>query len=120
MSSTHATGRLCEELAAEHLARAGWSILRRNFRDGPREIDIVARRPGVVAFVEVKGRTSASHHHPLDAIGPYKRRDLARAAKAWIRNHGRPGDAYRFDAVTVLRPHSRHPRIDHVEDAWRL
>lgn len=120
MTRPFRTGRICEQLARDSLERAGWTILRQNFRDGPREIDLIARRGDLVAFVEVKGRQTAGHHHPLEAIGPYKRRDLARAAKAWIRSYGRAGDAYRFDAIAVLQPHSATPRIEHMEDAWRL
>ena len=120
MRIPHHTGRVAEDLACQALAGGGWTILHRNFRDGPREIDIIARRGDTVAFVEVKARSDDRHHHPLDAIGHAKRRDLARAARQWIRRHGRPRDIYRFDAVTVLAPLSEHPRIDHVPDAWRL
>lgn len=120
MARAHRTGRLCESLAASALERDGWSILARNFRDGPREIDLIARRGELVAFIEVKGRTDTSHHHPLEAIGPFKRRDLARAARLWIAAHGRRGDLYRFDAVSVIGPRSTSPRVEHVEDAWRM
>jgi putative endonuclease len=120
MSGPHATGRVAEDLAAARLASQGWTVIGRNFRDGPREIDLIARRDGVVAFIEVKARRSALHHHPLDAIGHLKRRDLARAARRWIRAFGHPADTYRFDAIAVLGPRSHAPRIDHIEDAWRL
>lgn len=114
------TGRIAEGLACSALEGQGWTIVNRNFRDGPREIDIIARRGDTVAFVEVKARRDDRHHHPLDAIGHTKRRDLARAARQWIRRYGAPGDIYRFDALTVLRPLSAAPRIEHVPDAWRL
>lgn len=119
-AAPHRTGRLAEDLAERRLRRDGWTILARNFRDGPREIDLIARRSGIVAFIEVKARAHAGHHHPLDAIGPAKRRDLARAARRWIRTHGWPGECYRFDAIAVLDPQSASPCIDHLEDAWRL
>ena len=120
MARNHALGRRCEDLAAAALTRAGWHVVQRNFRDGPREIDLIVRRDHLVAFVEVKGRSSAAHHHPLEAINPLKKRDLARAARRWIGTHGRPGETYRFDAVSVLHPESVQPILDHVEDAWRL
>ena len=120
MARAHDLGRRCEDLAVAALVRAGWQVLHRNFRDGPREIDLVIRRNDTIAFVEVKGRRSRDHHHPLEAIGPLKRRDLARAARQWIAVHGQPGESYRFDAVSVLWPDSQIPAVEHVEDAWRL
>jgi putative endonuclease len=120
MRSPHDTGRYCEDLAADRLVSDGWIVLDRNFRDGPREIDLIARRRGTVIFVEVKGRADARHHHPLQSIGPAKRRDLARAARRWIRAYGRPGECYRFDAMSVIGPQTAHPLIEHVEDAWWL
>lgn len=120
MRDRHRFGRRCEDAAADALARHGWTIIQRNFRDGPREIDLIARRERTVAFVEVKGLTSARHHHPLEAVGYRKRRDLARAARAWIAQYGRPGEAYRFDAVAVTLEAPDVLLVEHVEDAWRL
>jgi putative endonuclease len=64
-----------EALAARFLERAGWTILVRNFRMGHKEIDLVARRGEVVAFVEVKTRAGTGFGHPLEAITWKKRLD---------------------------------------------
>ena len=109
-----------EQLAADHLARAGWTVLHRNFRMGHKEIDLVARRGEVVAFVEVKTRGGLGYGHPLEAIGWKKRREIQQVAAAWIDRHGKDGDVYRFDAVAVLVPAGGAPQVEHVEDAWRL
>jgi putative endonuclease len=109
-----------EEIAAAYLAERGWRILNRQFRLGHREIDLVARRGEVVAFVEVKTRGGTGYGHPLEAITWKKRREIQRVALAWIDRYGLPGDVYRFDAVGILLPAGGAPRIEHVEDAWRL
>jgi putative endonuclease len=109
-----------ERIAAAYLAERGWLILHRQFRLGHREIDLVARRGEVVAFVEVKTRGGTGYGHPLEAITWRKRREIQRVALAWIDRFGRPGDVYRFDAVGILLPAGGAPRIEHVEDAWRL
>lgn len=109
-----------EALAARFLERAGWTVLARNYRLGHKEIDLVARRGEVVAFVEVKARAGPGFGHPLEAITWRKRREIAQVAQAWIDRHGRPGESYRFDAVAVLAPAGAAPRVEHVEDAWRL
>lgn len=62
-----------EEIAARFLERAGWRIVNRNFRLGHKEIDLVAARDGVVAFVEVKTRSGGGFGHPLEAVTWRKR-----------------------------------------------
>jgi putative endonuclease len=109
-----------EQLAADHLVRAGWTVLSRNFRMGRKEIDLVARRGEVVAFVEVKTRAGLGYGHPLEAITAKKRREIHQVAAAWIDRHGKPDDVYRFDAVAILLPSGGEPVIEHVEDAWRM
>ena len=109
-----------ERLAAGYLADRGWVIVHRNYRIGHREIDLVARRDEVVAFVEVKTRGGLGYGHPLEAITRKKRREIQQVAAAWIEAHGTPTDVYRFDAVAILLPVGGPPVIEHVEDAWRL
>jgi putative endonuclease len=119
MRRPHDFGRLCEDLACSTLARAGWRILHRNYRLGHKEIDIVARRGSMIAFVEVKGRRTVDFGHPLEAVTAAKRGEIALVARHWIARHGRHGDTYRFDAVSVLGA-DHCPVLEHVEDAWRL
>jgi putative endonuclease len=118
--STKTLGDRGEELAARHLAAAGWTVLTRNFRLGRKEIDLVARRGEVVAFVEVKTRAGLGYGHPLEAITWKKRREIQQVAGAWIDQFGAPGDTYRFDAVSVLVLAGQAPRVEHLEDAWRM
>lgn len=116
--STTARGRRFEDLAVRHLQSLGWRVVGRNVRAGRREIDLIVRKDRLVAFVEVKGRTGSGTGHPLEAITHRKRREIAHVARAWIREQGRVGEAYRFDAVAVTRaPRGWH--LEHVEDAWR-
>lgn len=120
MSQTD-TGRRGEEIAARFLAGRGWRILDRNYRAGPRELDLVARRARVLAFVEVKTRRSATFGHPLEAITRRKRNELAACARAWLREHPTPpGLVRRFDAVSVRLGPGGSSEVEHVEDAWRV
>ncbi|MCI0436727.1 MAG: YraN family protein [Gemmatimonadetes bacterium] len=120
MAASHEFGRECEASAARFLESAGWVILARNYRSGHAEIDLVACRDEVIAFVEVKGRAGRQFGHPLDAITPAKRREIARAARQWIARHGKPSFAYRFDAIAVTRQSAGRHSIEHIRDAWRL
>lgn len=120
MTGPHDFGRTCEQLAAGALVAAGWTIIARNYRFGHREIDLVARRRDITAFVEVKGRRSLACGHPLEAITWKKRAEIRRVAEHWIARHGVPGSVYRFDAIAITDTGGGAPRIDHIEDAWRL
>ncbi len=95
-------------------------MVARNYRLGHKEIDLVARRGEVVAFVEVKTRAGYGYGHPLEAITRKKMREIAVVAAAWMERHGQPGDVYRFDGVAIVLPAGGEPVIEHVEDAWRL
>lgn len=119
MARAHELGVRGEGLAVAHLRRTGWRILATNWRFGHKEIDVVAERDGIVAFVEVKTRSGTRFGHPLEAVTGRKRRDLATAARGWIARHGRAGGLYRFDALYVLRV-GAETTVRHIEDAWRL
>lgn len=109
-----------EAAAALHLKRQGWTIAARNYRAGRKEIDLVATRGRVVAFIEVKARSGAGYGHPLESITWRKRREIGQVAADWIGRFGRPDLVYRFDAVAVFEDRAGTLRVEHVEDAWRM
>jgi putative endonuclease len=119
MSRAHELGRQAERAAAALLCRTGWTIVERNYRLGHKEIDLIARQGGVVAFIEVKCRSSREYGHPLTAITLAKRREIECVARAWIDRKGRKEEVYRFDAVAVFEAEDGL-RVEHVPDAWRL
>jgi putative endonuclease len=91
----------------------------RRFRSGRRDIDLVAQRAGMIAFVEVKARRGSSFGDPVEAVHARKRRELAKSARVWIDRHGRPEESYRFDVVGILLDGDR-VLVKHVEDAFSL
>lgn len=109
-----------EDVAAAHLERHGWTLLARNVREGRREVDLVAWRDGVLAFVEVKSRSGDRYGHPLEAVTWRKRREVEMVARGWLRRHPLPGAVVRFDAVSVRFRDPDPPEVEHVEDAWRV
>ena len=101
-----ARGRRGERLAAWYLRLKGWRILARRVKTPRGEIDLIARRGSVVAFVEVKWRASAAE---LDyAIDAYRLRRVLAAAEAVGHRYARAGDQQRIDVV-LLAP-GRFPR----------
>lgn len=113
-----ALGEAGESAAARYLVERGWEILARRWKAGRYEIDLVAERRGVVAFVEVKTRRPGGLAPPASAVDARKRRRIASAARAGARRW-RSARAFRFDVVAIEWD-SDGPRIDHLEDAFRV
>jgi len=118
-AATQAFGELGERIAERWLRRQGWRVVQRRFRNGHRDIDLVAERDGVVAFVEVKARRGERFGDPVEAVNWKKQRELGRSARVWIDRHGRAPEAYRFDVIGILVAGER-VRIRHVENAFPL
>ncbi len=67
------------------------------------EIDIIAYDGDVLAFVEVKTRSSDELVAPERAVGLRKQRQIARAARRYRRMMRVSEEQYRYDVVTVIR-----------------
>ena len=107
-------GRSAERIAVWWLRLRGYRILRRRFRTAAGEIDIIARRGGVIVAVEVKARPDA--FAGTEAVGPRQQRRIARAAEQFrAKQPGAPTLGLRFDIVVV----SPWRLPVHVADAWR-
>ena len=117
--STNQFGELGERIAARWLVRTGWKILARRYRSGRRDIDVVAERDGLIAFVEVKSRTGDEFGDPVEAVHRRKQRELTKSAQTWIDRHGRSGETYRFDVMGVLVREKR-VFVRHVPGAFQV
>ena len=109
-----ARGRWAERLAAAWLSAKAYRILARRVRTPIGELDLIARRGGVLAFIEVKSRTS--YAKALTSLGWRQRSRIIRAATLW--RSRRPELAHlqpRFD-LFIVAP-DRLPV--HHRDAWR-
>jgi putative endonuclease len=112
--AAYRSGHSGERLAALRLMLTGYRILARRYRTKVGEVDLIARRGDVVAFIEVKRR--AAFVQGLEAVTPQARVRIRRAAELYLRrNPGLVERALRFD-VMVITPWA-WPR--HIVDAWR-
>ncbi|WP_438273666.1 YraN family protein [Nitrobacter sp.] len=94
------TGLSAENRAAAFLMAKGYRILARRFRTPHGEIDIVARRRQLLAFVEVKARRSLDE--AAYAVTPRQQLRIIAAAQGWLMAH--PEHAafeLRFDAMLI-------------------
>ncbi|PCG13993.1 MULTISPECIES: YraN family protein [Sphingomonas] len=110
--AAEAAGRRGERIAAWWLRLKGWSILDRRVRTPAGEVDLVAKRGGLVAFVEVKSRATAAE---LDhAIDHRRLARVAAAAEVLMPRYATQGEDIRVDVI-LLAPRTA-PR--HIENAW--
>jgi putative endonuclease len=115
-----------ERLAAEHLTRAGYTILATNFRTRFGELDLVAADARCLVFCEVKTRIAGTRRGPagpLDAIGPRKRAQVRAMAREWLASESaadRPRrPELRFDAIGILISRGGQlVSLDHLVDAF--
>ena len=112
--STRELGELGEECVARRLRRAGWTLVARRLPTPDGEIDIVARRPGVLACVEVKsarGSPDDLRWRPglrIDAETLARQRNAAR----WLaRRSGDSRERGRVDLYEVFLQSGRGPRF---------
>ena len=75
-------GISAESRAAAYLVAKGYRIVARRFRSPVGEVDIVARRRGVLVFVEVKARSTLDA--AAESLLPRQQRRIADAAGAWL------------------------------------
>jgi putative endonuclease len=106
-------GRAAESLACWHLRLHGWRILARRARVPGGEVDIVARRGRVLAFVEVNAR--ATEEAAAFALDDWRLRRVAVAAERLAPRYGRDGDDIRIDALFIVP--WRWPR--HLANVWQ-
>ena len=117
-----ATGLTGEQLAAQHLESRGYQIIARRYRVKAGEIDLVASRPGLLVFVEVKTRRQDRFGVPAESVNWQKQARIARAAEQFLQRMGAGFDerlSCRFDVIAVTIGQDSAARIEHMEDAFR-
>jgi putative endonuclease len=105
-------GRRAEATAALWLQLKGWDVIARRVRTPVGEVDLVARRGRIVAFIEVKARATA--REAGFALDEYRLRRVAAAAEALAPRFALPGDDIRIDAIFIVP--WRLPR--HMTNVW--
>ena len=116
----HSLGQFGEEQAARYLRRRFYSILERNYRCRFGEIDLIAKRAGVLAFVEVKLRKDDLHGEAREFVTAQKQQRVMAAAQLWLSQHETPLQP-RFDVIEVYAPQGEDGpvKLNHIENAFQ-
>ncbi len=116
MAGIHKTGQRGEAIAAAYLSEQGYEILATNWQSNHQEVDIVARKAGLLVIAEVKTRSSSYHGQPEAFVTRHKQRMLIKAANHYLSKHKLDLEV-RFDIVAILI-HDHGHRINHIESAF--
>lgn len=116
MDNKTSFGREGEDFAVNYLRQNGYEILDRNWRFGPKEIDIIATKDNTLIIVEVKTRSGDIYEQPEDAVNRRKQRFLISAANEYVLQKNFDCDV-RFDIIAITY-HNNKPNINHIEDAF--
>lgn len=104
-----------ERKAVRFLKKNGYKILARNFKCNLGEIDVISQKGDVIAFTEVKTRTSDDFGQPNEAVDFTRRKRYVNAAKRYLFiNRLRPDDfVLRFDVIEIMKG-----KLNHIENAF--
>lgn len=116
MAEHNELGKLGEELAVEFLQKNGYAILETNWTFQKAEIDILAKKEGILAVVEVKTRSSLDFGLPQDFVKPKKIQLLVKAVDAYV-NQKNLNIEVRFDIIAVHKEGKTFV-IEHLIDAF--
>ena len=126
MKSAVELGKLGEAYAAAYLEQRGYRLVGANFtlpvgrnlRGAVvnNEIDLIAYDGETLCFVEVKTRASDWFAPPQVNVDLRKRRQVARAARAYRRMFELENESYRYDVVTVVLPDDSTPQIELIKN----
>ena len=103
-----------ERRTAFFLILHGYRILDRNYTFGHKEIDIIAKRGNIIAFVEVKTRSVNAKLAPHTAVTSSKQHNIITAAKGYCMEHDVNGAVLRFDIAEV----PSKGRLNYIKNAY--
>ena len=112
-------GEKGEALAVQRLKKAGYKIIKTNYRNRLGEIDIIAKENDTIVFVEVKSRRSVNFGNPKQAITLQKQKKISMVALSYLKTTGQGAARARFDVVTVISNRDT-PQVEIIKNAFEL
>lgn len=118
-------GNLGEKSAVKHLRKAGYRIIKRNYVANNYEIDVIATKKDIMAFVEVKARNIKNlgymEARPASALTPEKQLKIIKAA-TYYKGYNPSEHRMRFDVIEVYLEETKRglkvKEIKHLEAAF--
>lgn len=110
-------GNIGEDAVCGFLVRHGYEIIKRNFTVRGGEIDIIAEKADIIAFVEVKTREHGSLTSAEEAVDLRKQRLIITTAQAYLQNAAQPLQC-RFDVAAVETERGKVKKLRYYVNAF--
>ncbi|MFI3226824.1 MAG: YraN family protein [Clostridia bacterium] len=112
MQKTTAIGKDGEDQACDFLAKNGYQITHRNYHSRFGEIDIIAIKDDILAFIEVKKRKNTDFGQPSEYVTLKKQQKIIKTATLFLMKHNLDLQP-RFDIIEVYKN-----QINHIKSAF--
>lgn len=100
MDKRKSLGKLGEDLAVDYLIKNHFKVLHRNWRNGKKEIDIIALKDAILHFIEIKTRKTNKHGYPEENVSRTKIRNMMNVANQYQQIY--PSYQWiRFDVISI-------------------
>ena len=109
-------GQEGENIATKYLIDKGYIILKRNFRWGHAEVDIIAKFNSQLVVVEVKTRNTSKYGDPEQSVSLKKQQLLTQATEAYLISNNLDL-TIRYDIISIIKNQYK-TEITHLEDAF--
>jgi putative endonuclease len=112
-------GKLGEELALKKIKGLGYKCITRNYRCPLGEVDLIAKDGDTLVFIEIKTRKGKSIGYAKEAVNERKRRQLSKAALAYMKSNDCCDVKSRFDVVAI-NLNEDEKEIEVIQNAFDL
>jgi putative endonuclease len=110
--NTTQIGAWAEEIAWQHIQQQGWQLVERNFFCKGGELDIIARKGQILAFIEVKYRKRQIMGGAIASLSRTKQRYLIHSAKVFLQRFPSLSNLdCRFDLIAISGSDSPHSQV---------
>lgn len=107
-----------ESIACKYLLDNGYKIVKRNYRFGKGEIDIIAIKDSTLAFIEVKTRSNQNFGPAELAVTPGKQKQIRKIAEAFLYEQDFSNYDSRIDVIAINFESNGKYSLNHIENAF--
>ncbi|MBN2008808.1 YraN family protein [candidate division KSB1 bacterium] len=117
--STKDIGNTGEDFATRYLEEKGYEIIKRNYRAGRGEIDIIVAKDDTLVFVEAKTQMHGDFGNPIEWVTKGKQRQIGKVAQAYLLSANPQYLNFRFDVIALMWDKGTW-KVQHIENAFWL